>query len=151
MNNLESLVHEIAVLKSKLILLIGPPGNGKTVVLHQLANSRNLTPLSVGFELGTRLAMVPHKHRNLEASNILRELTDQHAKDNLLLIDNIELLFDIKLKLDPLELLRRIARTRCVVATWPGELRNGRLEYAEIGHPEYQDYSIECVVPFEIQ
>lgn len=151
MNNLEKLVDEIAALQSKLILLIGQPGTGKTDILRQLANSRNLTPLNVGFALGARFAGIPHKQRHLEASSILRELTDQHAKDNLLLIDNIELLFDRTLKLDPMDLLRRNAHARRVVAAWPGELRDGRLIYADIGHPEHQDYRLEGVVPFEIQ
>jgi hypothetical protein len=41
------------------------------------------------------------------------------------------------------------------VAVWPGELqgdaRTGRLTYADMGHPEHQDYSLAGVVPFEIQ
>jgi hypothetical protein len=105
----------------------------------------------VGSTLGSQLAPLPFKQRHLEVSNILRELTDQYAKENLLLIDNIELLFDRSLKLDPMDVLRRNAHARRVVAVWPGELRDGRLIYADIGHPEHQDYSLEGVVPFEIQ
>jgi len=149
--NLERLVDEIGAVQSKLILLIGAPRSGKTAMLCALAKSRHVTPLNIGATLGSRLAVIPQKQRHLEASTILRELTDEYANGDLLLIDNIELLFDRTLQLDPLDLLRRHAHARRVIAVWPGELRNGRLTYADIGHPEHQDYSLDGVVPFEIQ
>jgi hypothetical protein len=58
----------------------------------------------------------------------LRELADQHTSGELLLVDNIELLFDRSLKLDPLTLLKQLSRVRRVVATWPGEQSGGRLK-----------------------
>ena len=148
---LERLVDEIAAVHSKLILLIGAPHSGKTAILATLGKNRNVTPLNLGSALGKKLAAIPHKQRHLEASTLLRELTDKYANDDLLLIDNIELLFDRTLQLDPLDLLRRHAHARRVIAVWPGELLNGRLTYADIGHPEHQDYSLDGVVPFEIQ
>ena len=81
---------------------------------------------------------------------ILRELAEQHATGDLLLLDNLELLFDRTLQLDPLDLLKRHAHVKRVVAVWPGELRDGRLTYAEMGHPEHQDYGLAGLVPFEI-
>lgn len=147
---LERLVDEISAVHSKLILLIGDPHSGKTALLATLAKNRQATPLNIGSALGGNLAAIPHKQRHLEAGMILRELTDKYANDDLLLIDNIELLFDRTLHLDPLDLLRRQAHARRVIAVWPGELCNGRLTYADIGHPEYQDYSLDGVVPFEI-
>jgi hypothetical protein len=81
----------------------------------------------------------------------MRELADEYASGDLVLLDNIELLFDQSLRLDPLDLLKRHAHARRVVSVWPGELRDGRLSYAEMGHPEYQDYGLEGVVPFEIE
>ena len=86
---------------------------------------------------------------------ILRGLADQHAPGDLLLLDKIALLFDRSLQLDPLNLLKRHVHARRVVAVWLGELQGGattgRLTYADMGHPEHQDYSLAGVVPFEIQ
>ena len=151
---LERLVDEVGALQSKLVLLIGPPNSGKTALLHSLAKNKGVKPLNVGAELGGRLAGMPHRQRHLQTTTILRELADQHAPGDLLL-DNIELLFDRSLQLDPLDLLKRHAHARRVVAVWPGELqgdaRTGRLTYADMGHPEHQDYSLAGVVPFEIQ
>ncbi len=148
---LERLTTEIASLHSKLILLVGSPHTGKTALLKEFGKQMEAEPLSVGSKLGLRLAGLPQKQRPLEAGSILRELADQHAKGDLLLVDNIELLFDRTLQLDPLDLLKRHAHARRVVAVWPGELRDGRLTYADMGHPEKQDYGLEGVVPFEIQ
>jgi hypothetical protein len=152
---LASLVDQVGALQSKLILLIGTPQSGKTGLLHSLANLKGVTPLNVGAALGSRLAGMPQMLRRLQTTTILRELSDQYAHGDLLLLDNIELLFDRSLKLDPIDLLKRYAHATRVVAVWPGELkgdsRTGRLTYAEMGHPEHQDYSLVGVVPFEIK
>ena len=152
---LKHLIDEVGALQSKLILLVGPPHSGKTALLHALAQSKGVTPLNVGAELGGRLASMPQKQRHLQTTTILRELADKHATGDLLLLDNIELLFDRSLQLDPLDLLKRHAHAKPVVAVWPGELqgdtRTGRLTYADMGHPEHQDYSLAGVVLFEIQ
>jgi len=50
------------------------------------------------------------------------------------------ILFDKELKQDPLRLLQRIARNRCVVASWNGSAKDGKLIYAESGHPEHRVY-----------
>lgn len=148
---LDRLVDEIAALHSKLILLVGLPGCGKTTLLAMLANRRGAKVMNVGAALGKRLAKLPQQQRALQANVALRDLADEYASGDLLLFDNIELLFDQTLKLDPLDLLKRHAHARRVVAVWPGELRDGRLIYAEIGHPEYQDYGPEGVVLFAME
>jgi len=150
-DRLERLVEEIAALHSKLVLLVGAPGSGKTALLQVLGKNRGATPLNIGSALGSRLAATPQKQRPLQTNTILRDLADQLAVGDLLLLDNIELLFDRKLQLDPLDLLKRHAHARRVVAVWPGELRDGRLIYAEMGHPEHQDYGLEGLVPFAIE
>lgn len=148
---LDRLIDEIAAMHSKLILLVGRSGCGKTALMAELANRRGAKVMNVGAALGKRLAALPQRQRALQAFVALRELADEHASGDLLLLDNIELLFDQMLKLDPLDLLKRHARALRVVAVWPGELRDGRLSYAEIGHPEYQDYDLDGVVPFAIE
>jgi hypothetical protein len=148
---LEQLANEIGALHSKLILLVGAPHTGKTALLSAFAKRVEAIPLNVGSELGRRLAAIPQKQRHLEAGTALRELADLHAKGDLLLMDNIELLFDTSLQLNPLDLLKRHAHSRRVVAVWPGELRSGRLAYADMGHSEYQDYAADGLVALTMQ
>jgi replication-associated recombination protein RarA len=148
---LELLATAIASLHSKLILLVGSQSTGKTSLLKAFGKRVEAEPLNVGSQLGLRLAGLSQKQRPIEAISLLRELADQHAKDDLLLLDNIEILFDRSLQLDPLDLLKRQAQVRCVVAVWPGDLHDGRLTYAVMGHPEHQDYGNDGFVPFEVQ
>lgn len=149
--HLHQLVADVASLHSKLILLIGQSGAGKSKALRALAKAADAKVLNLGATLGVRLASLPQKQRPLEVVSELRDLGDEHAKGDLLLLDNLELLFDPSLQLDPLDVLKRHAHARRVVAVWPGQLRDGRLSYAELGHPEYRDYGISGLVPFEIE
>lgn len=148
---LHELTSEVGDLHSKLILLIGASGAGKSALLFELGRRHNALVLNVGRELSARLAVLPIKQRALAVPTLLREMADEHAAMDILLLDNIELLFDRTLRLDPLDLLKQLARARRVVAVWPGQLRDGRLIYAEMGHPEHQDYGLEGLVPFAIQ
>jgi ABC-type transporter Mla maintaining outer membrane lipid asymmetry ATPase subunit MlaF len=151
MEELERLVDEIGSLHTKLILLIGSPGSGKTRLLRKLADQTKSQALNISLALGKRLAPLTQRQRQLSVNRLVCELADGHAKTNLLLIDNIELLFDHSLRVSPLDILRQQAHAKRVVAVWPGELRDGRLKYAEMGHPEHQDYSSDGLVTFKIQ
>lgn len=147
---LDRLVEDVSGLNSKLVLLIGHPRTGKSSLLGRLAEDRQMCLLNVGMELGRKLLSVSSTRRHLQVTDILKELADDYSHNGLLIMDNIEILFDQTLKLSPLELLKRHAHARRVVAVWPGELQEGRLSYATTGHPEHQDYGIDGLVPFKI-
>ena len=147
---LERLIGEIGDLNSKLILLVGPSRSGKTKLLRELGGKLNIEPLNVGLELGRRLAATPNNKRGFSAGELLREIADQEQTGDLLLLDNLELLFEKGLQINPLDLVKRVAHSKRVVAVWPGELRGDRLIYADMGHPEHRDYSREGVVVLEI-
>ena len=150
LEDLDRIVTEIGSLNSKLVLLIGPPRSGKSGLLSALAKRREAAVLSLGTALGRQLVAIPNARRHLVAVELLGELANSCATNGILLLDNIELLFDRTLQLDPLNLLKRHAHARRVVAVWPGELHDNRLTYAITGHPEHQDYGIEGLVPFTI-
>jgi SpoVK/Ycf46/Vps4 family AAA+-type ATPase len=144
---LDRCVDDAAGLNSKLILLIGAPGCGKTKLLKALATHRNKTIINVGTGLGRLLLEVPAAQRHAKAAALLQGLMTVHAADGLVLVDNIELLFDHSLQLDPLRLLKQQARVRRVVSTWPGDLIGNRLRYATMVHPEYREYGVDGVIP----
>jgi hypothetical protein len=148
---LDRLVEDMSGLNSKLVLLIGPPRSGKSDLLAQLSARRQARVLNVGAALGRELLAVPSTRRHLHATDLLKDLADDAASHGLLLMDNIELLFDRTLQLSPLDLLKRHAHARRVIAVWPGEIREDRISYAMTGHPEHRDYGIDGLVPFRIQ
>lgn len=147
---LEQLITEANNLNSKLILLVGSSRSGKTQLLRQLSAKLNREPLNVGLELGRRLAAMPNNKRGFSACELLREIADKERTEDPLLLDNLELLFEPGLQINPLDLVRRLAHSKRVVAVWPGEVRGDRLLYADINHPEHRDYSRDGVVVLEI-
>ncbi len=74
-----------------------------------------------------------------------RSIVVETASD-VVLLDNIELLFDIALRQNPLGLLQRLSRRRTVVATWNGSMEDGDIVHAEPGHPEYRRYPVDGVL-----
>lgn len=147
LDKLERLVEEVGELQSKLILLVG--NGGKTRLLRTLAERLQATPFNIGARLGYRLLATPVADRGFSTGELLREITDSARGDAPLLLDNLEVLFEPSLSINPLDLIKRLAHARRVVAVWPGEMRDDRLLYASIGHPEYRDYSRDGVVVFE--
>ncbi|HEL5054231.1 TPA: BREX-3 system P-loop-containing protein BrxF [Stenotrophomonas maltophilia] len=147
LDTLERLVEEIGTLQSKLILLVG--NGSKTRLLHALAQRLNAAPFNLGVKLGHRLAATPVSERGFSATELLRDITGSVHGDAPLLLDNLEVLFEPSLKINPLDLIKRLAHARRVVAVWPGEVRDDRLVYAGMGHPEHRDYTRDGIVVFE--
>lgn len=143
----ERLIGEIKDLQTKLILLVG--SSGKTRLLHSVARRLNGTVVNVGAELGGRLAATAIIDRGFSTNELLRQITDGVSRDGPLLLDNIEVLFEPSLKINPLNVIKLLAHSRLVVAAWPGELRSDRLVYAGTGHPENREYSRDGVFVFE--
>lgn len=151
---LEKLIDEIRDLNSKLILIVGPSGCGKTSLLRELGAKLNVEPINVGLNLARRLSVAPKNKRSFLVGELLRQIA-QHEQcaekaDNPLLLDNLELLFEPTLQINPLDLIRRLAHSRRVIAAWPGDMRDGRLIYADMSHPEHQDCSSDGVVVLHI-
>lgn len=149
-DRLDRVIEDISTVHSKLVLLIGEPKAGKSKLLCQLAERRAAPILNVGAALGRELLTVPRARRHLHVAEIFRRLADDLSSQRILTVDNIELLFDRTLKISPLDLLRRQAQSRRIIAVWPGSMRDNRLTYAETGHPEHQDYAIDGLVPFTV-
>lgn len=139
--NLTALTQAIAQAPhryTRLVLLIGPIGSGKTEHLQAYAQTTNSPYLPVGAPLAERLLATPARFRDTEATKALQDLCQGPGP---FLLDNLELLFHPDLQLDPYRLLTGLARTRTIVAAWPGTYQNGTLTYAFAGHREYRSLS----------
>lgn len=123
----------------RLVLLVGPIGSGKTALLRELAKRYACPKLNVNLELSQRLLDLPRSRRARQVDRMFRELIVSSNGDPVLL-DNLEILFDPSLHLDPVRLLHSVSRNQTVVASWNGILRDGMLTYAEPDHPEYRSY-----------
>ena len=147
---LEKLINDVGHLNCKLILLVSSGGCSKTQTIRAMGDRLGIRPVILGADLGRILASTPQSKRSLAAGELVRDIAGRASEGGALLLDNIELLFEPSLQINPLDLVRRLAHSKRVVAVWPGELRGDRLVYADMSHPEHRDYSRDGVVVLEI-
>ena len=122
----------------RLVLLVGETGSGKTKVLREFAGEIGTEVININLLLSAELLGLSEKQRLLHLPEILDKIVGK--KQATVVLDNIEILFDQRLKQDPLKLLQLISRNRSVIAAWNGKIEHGRLTYAETGHHEYRQY-----------
>lgn len=125
---------------NRLVLIVGDSGSGKTFALRKAAEDAGTTVVNVSLELSNKLLELSPRQRTLSLPKILDQITD--GTKSPLFLDNLEILFDKELKLDPLRLLQSISRNRTVVASWTGKSTPEKLQYAEAGHPEFRSYEL---------
>ena len=123
----------------RLIIVVGPSGSGKTFALRELHRLRGWPLVNLNLALSERLLELTVKQRALRVGRLVEDLVGEHAGD-VLLLDNLELLFHPDLKQDPLRLLQNLSRNRTIVAAWRGEYVGESLSYAAPAHPEFRRY-----------
>lgn len=127
-------------LYNRLVLVVGHAGSGKTAVLRALCERQGLPYVNLNLILSQRLLEHPSKARPLMLRGVLEEVLAKEGAE-VVVLDNIEILFDPGLKQDPLRLLQLASRNRTIVASWNGDASGRTLSYAVAGHPEYRRYN----------
>lgn len=135
----------------RLVLLVGESGSGKTPLLHLLAEELDTSVINVNLALCTQLLALPPKQRALRLPMLLDEIISEQAiyetgSQSVIILDNLEILFDTGLQNDPLRLLQGISKNRTILASWNGRVEENHLLYAEIGHPEYRKYGLNSLL-----
>ena len=159
-----SAVNYAEDLYHRLVLVVGPSGAGKTAVLHDVHARIGAPLLNVNLELTRSMLGLTARQRVLRLPRLLAEVVASSGAD-VVLLDSIEVLFDVSLRQDPLRLLQGLSRDRTVVAAWNGEIKTvgagqaeesgvtpatptgaqplaGSLVYATPDHPEYRRYPL---------
>ena len=108
-------------------------------MLTELSAHHNWPRVNVNLRLSERLLELTHRQRATRVANILDDMV-RAAQSDVVLLDNIELLFAEELSQDPLRLLQSLSRNRAIIAAWPGSFDGACLTYAEPGHPEARRY-----------
>jgi len=134
-------VKQTFELYHRLILVVAPAGAGKTNALQDVQNRTSASLVNVNLELSRRMLELTERQRALQLPHLLREIAG-NGGDEMILLDNIEVIFDVDLKQDPLRLLQGLSRNKTVVAAWNGTIVETSLTYAAPAHPEYRRYPI---------
>ncbi len=139
-------IEQAAALFNRLVLLAGPGESGKTSLLRRISEFRECQFINVNLKLSQSLLELPRSKRPRQVDRIFGELIDE-CEGDLVVLDDLEVLFDTALQLDPLRLLKLHSRNKTLVASWNGKFQDGVLSYAEPDHPEYQSYrDVDVVV-----
>ena len=134
-------IGQAAELYHRLVMLVAPDGAGKTAAL-QYVHERTAAPLvNVNLELSRCMLDLTERQRALQLPRLLAEIVGAPAAE-VILLDNIEVLFDVSLKQDPLRLLQGLSRNKTVVAAWSGSIDGKHMFYATPDHPEYRRYPL---------
>ena len=134
-------IGQAAELYHRLVMLVAPAGAGKTAALQDV-HERTAAPLvNVNLELSRRMLDLTERQRALQLPRLLAEIVGASAGD-VVLLDNVEVLFDVSLKQDPLRLLQGLSRNKTVVAAWSGSIDGEHMVYATPDHPEYKRYPL---------
>lgn len=143
-------IGEVAGLYHRLVIVAAPSGSGKTAVLREVAERTAYPRINLNLELSRRLLDLTERQRALEIPRLLSEIIG-NVQGQAVLLDNVEILFDVNLRQDPLRCLQALSRNRTIVVAWNGEItrygpQQAFLTYAIPGHPEYRRYSADDLV-----
>lgn len=143
-------IQEVATLYYRLILLVDQVDSGKTMELKEVQRQTNAPMINVNLELSRRMLELTERQRTLQLPKLLGEVVSSASID-LVILDNIEMLFDTHLKQDPLKVLQGLSRNTTIISSWSGTIDNGSLIYAAPDHPEYRKYPVRelCIVTTE--
>lgn len=135
-------IQAAKTLREKLILLVGNSGSGKTTILQTISEDLAAPTINVNLEISYRLLDLPVDRRASTLSRLFSEIV-RDSDSAIVLLDNIEILFDKTLQQNPLALLQTNSKNKVMIAAWNGEIGNGKLTYARPDHHEYRAYPIQ--------
>ena len=136
---LEQAIEQASSQYFRLVILAGPPGSGKTATMQSVAQKIGCHVVNVNLELSKKMLELSRTQRSRQVARLMKEVIAA-VSGNVVLLDNLEILFDTGLAVEPLRLLQVSSRNRTVVASWSGSYVAGTLTYAEPGHPEFVQF-----------
>jgi hypothetical protein len=146
LTQLEQAIQHAANQYYRLVILAGVPGSGKTAALQFVAQRAGCQLVNVNLELSKWMLELSRSQRSRQVEPLLKSVIAA-APGEVVLLDNLEILFDTGLEVEPLRLLQVSSRNRTVVATWSGTYVGGTLTYAESGHPEFVQFkNVDAVI-----
>jgi len=134
-------VKQAAELYHRLLLIVAPAGAGKTTALRDVLDRTGAPLVNVNLEHSRRMLELTERQRALQLPRLLREIVG-NGRGEMILLDNIEVIFDVGLKQDPLRLLQGLSRNKTVATAWNGAIVEDYLTYAAPDHPEYRRYAM---------
>ena len=133
-----------------LVLLVGRPGSGKSKLLRELSSIRGWQYVNCRTFLSEELLEMVPKMRAQEAPRLITGALEA-LKPEVVVLDDMQVLFAPVLQVDPLNLLKHLSRKFSVVAAWPGQFDGAKLVAATSGQPEPKVYDAKGLTIVQIE
>ena len=104
-----------------------------------LSELESYPSLSLNALLSEQLLEFPKQSRVRETAQLVNQLLDE-VDESTVLLQDIEILFDRSLAIDPMRLLAASSKKKTLLVCWPGDKTSSGLSYAVPSHPEYRTY-----------
>lgn len=143
LEKLQEMLSIASKLRNKIIWVVGNSCTGKTKLLKQLKElSEDFQYVNINKSLSEKLINEVCENQKFTVGAYLAEILDPITKE-VCILDNIEILFAQKLRLSPVDALKKIAIQAKLVVAWPGTFENNMLIYGDRNHPDYCEYQID--------
>ena len=129
-DEIDKLTKELGEHPGRIGLVAG--GENGEELITRVAACADEPPMSVG-------ACV------VEECPITDDSIQRRLSDSSILMD-IEILFEPRLQVDPIQLLRSLSRRRFRIALWPGRISAGIATYSELGRDDWYESRLENVI-----
>ena len=146
LTRLEEAIQQAGNQYFRLVILAGPPRSGKTTILQSISQKLGCELVNVNLELSKKMLELTRTQRPRQVERLLKEVIAA-VPGQIVLLDNLEILFDTSLQVEPLRLLQVSSRNRTITTSWSGSYRDSTLTYGEPGHPEFVQFKqVEGIV-----
>ncbi|OOF02804.1 hypothetical protein BZG80_11585 [Salinivibrio sp. MA440] len=123
----------------KLILLTIPEDFRREIEVEIL--NKSICFVNLSKELARRLVSLSIRERVRRLEAEVDKITSNSGSS--VWLTKLDVLFEPALDNDPMRLLKGIAKTKAVVAIWPGEITETSVVYSKPGKPDYKTYPLK--------
>jgi hypothetical protein len=140
---INGLLHFIQVQPFDCLILPHPSIRVLASTLEKVQQHFLYPPLNIGAELSEELIHVIPRKRGVVAQDLFERMVQANEAD-IVLCTGIDLLFEPSLSIDPLMVIRRVARIKRIIVFWAGSFHEAVLAYANTGHHHYRTWRISA-------
>jgi len=131
MDQVANFVKEVESLKdaeSKVLIVAGKPGSGKSKVLREAADAKGWDYVDCRLLITEGFLELLPVERQKKAPAIMREILASYNSE-VILLDRVQTFFVPVLHIDVETLLRELGKSFTLVVAWPGYIDEGMLCY----------------------
>jgi len=132
-----------------MVVVTGSPGSGKSYVLRSVADLKKWKYVDCRTLIAEELIELLPNMRAEKAPAIMSEILDKYEAEAFLL-DRVQTFFTPVLKLNPLELLRKLSKKHLLIVAWPGYFEDGSLYFVRPDEQEPLKFDARDIIVWSV-